>query len=375
MAATLFETIHLYDTFSKNGVISLIVAAMLSLVSVLLVLVFFLPGTKTYKRTHILGYFVCLLVSNVIQSTGTVMNIKWTVEGGVFDGPFCRAQGGIKQAGNIGNACWTLALALHLFNLLFLRVKTSRSFFLGTIAVAWGLILTFVLIGPFAIQNLQKGPYFGVSGNWCWITDEYNSAQFFLEYFFEYVSAGGSFILYTIILLRVRGNLAVVQGKHVLRFVPRSERWQLSLGRDFIDSTMLGVAQRVIWFPVAYSVLIVPIGAARLSEFAGQKVPAGVTFFTDFVFNLTGLVNVILLLTTHRMFPDTALPDFNARRKELSRSVFVHGITPFRFSVRPEPTQKPPSIESVSADSVLVTDLDEKPLPPSPKSAHISRVV
>jgi hypothetical protein len=47
--------------------------------------------------------------------------------------------------------------------------------------------------------------------------------------------------------LRVRGNLLRVDGRWRMRFVPLGDSWQLSLGRDFTDSTMLRLAQHMIW--------------------------------------------------------------------------------------------------------------------------------
>lgn len=64
----------------------------------------------------------------------------------------------------------------------------------------------------------------------------------------EYLSAGFSFILYTAILLRVRGNLVILDGKWRLQFVPRSQSWQLAIGRDLIDSAMLKVAKKMVWY-------------------------------------------------------------------------------------------------------------------------------
>jgi hypothetical protein len=55
-----------------------------------------------------------------------------------------------------------------------------------------------------------------------------------------------SFFLHTATLLRVRGNLTRVDGRFRLRFVPLGDSWQLALGRDFTDSTMLRLAQRMI---------------------------------------------------------------------------------------------------------------------------------
>ena len=68
--------------------------------------------------------------------------------------------------------------------------------------------------------------------------------------FQEFVSAGLSFILYTAVLLRVRGNLVKTSGKWHLRFVPRGDRWRLAIRRDAVDESMMRVAARMIWYPV-----------------------------------------------------------------------------------------------------------------------------
>ncbi len=51
-------------------------------------------------------YFVSLLVANIFQSIGSAMNAKWIADRAVVEGDFCRLQGGIKQAGNVGMALW-----------------------------------------------------------------------------------------------------------------------------------------------------------------------------------------------------------------------------------------------------------------------------
>lgn len=92
--------------------------------------------------------------------------------------------GGIKQAGNVGTALWSFMIALHLFNLLFLRWKSTRIGLIITLIGGWACVVVVVSVGPGFIQSAARGPYFGVSGVWCWITDEYPREQFFLEYFF-----------------------------------------------------------------------------------------------------------------------------------------------------------------------------------------------
>jgi hypothetical protein len=56
-----------------------------------------------------------------------------------------------------------------------------------------------------------------------------------------------NFFMHVVTLMRVRGNLLRVDGRWRLRFVPLGDSWQLSLGRDFTDSTMLRLAQHMIW--------------------------------------------------------------------------------------------------------------------------------
>jgi hypothetical protein len=100
-------------------------------------------------------------------------------------------------------------------------------------------------------------------------------------------------------------------------------------------------------YPVAFSVILLPITCARLSEFAGHHVPFSATISTAFIYNLNGMtvldcnfivlhllqgfVNVILLLSTKRLFPEmNYLPEFSTKRKYISMSVSKsNGITPF----------------------------------------------
>ncbi|PSR76196.1 hypothetical protein PHLCEN_2v8619 [Hermanssonia centrifuga] len=213
-----------------------------------------------------------------------------------------------------------------------------------TICTGWSAVAFVVASGPLLVQSEAKGPYFGPSGYWCWITDNYPREQTFLEYFFEWLSAGFSFIIYIAILLRVRGNLVRGKDGWHIRYVPRSQRWQLAISRDWLDSTMMQVAARMVWYPVSYSILLIPISLSRLVEFGGGNVPFWATILSDTLFNLQGFVNAILLFTTHRLIPDPAtLPAFSTRKAvDLSSSAAL-GITPFVLSpVPPSQTVSPP---------------------------------
>ncbi|KAG7097936.1 hypothetical protein E1B28_005247 [Marasmius oreades] len=320
-----------YENYERVGVILLSTAALLSITAIIFMTIAGPVSTRMSYKTHIFEYVACLLVANLIQSVGTAMNLRWVVNNGVSNGSFCTAQGAIKQGGNLATATWSFLVSVHLFNILFLRTAVTKVGLWCTIIGGWLLVTVVVLIGPVAIQKREKGPYFGISGTWCWITSGYPSERVFLEYFLEFFSACLSFILYCIILLRVRGNLVHNMGEWRLKFISKDASWRLGFARDLIDSSMLKCAQRIVWLPVAYTFCLLPITITRLTEFSGHQVPFGATVFADMVFSLTGFVNVMLIIITKRVFPDLeTLPEFSTPRNKLLDVVFgKSGVTPF----------------------------------------------
>lgn len=326
--------VFLYESHDRNGVICLVVTGLVSLTAILYLLVVKPPKPSSYRHTHLFGYLVSLLFANSLLSASTVMSLKWVVGKQVTLGSFCTAQGALKQAGNVSTAVWTFILALHLFNLLFLRSAPTRLAFWLTFVGGWSIPLVLVIVGPTLIHTPERGPYFGISGPWCWINNKYPEEQIFLQYFFEFLSAGLSIILYLIIILRVRGNLVTINGKWRLQHMRAWDSWRLAIGRDLIDSAMLRFAQSMVWFPISFTVLLLPVAIARISSFAGHRVPFAVIVFTDIVFNLTGLVNVILLLTTRRFYPDMDLPEFNTQRNPNHQFLIMEsgGVEPFTLN-------------------------------------------
>ena len=60
-------------------------------------------------------------------------------------------------------------LALHVFNLLFLRLRLATAAWTSTIAtlLGWVGVLFIVVLGPLAIHKKEKGDFYGPSGYWC----------------------------------------------------------------------------------------------------------------------------------------------------------------------------------------------------------------
>ncbi|KAJ7731160.1 hypothetical protein DFH07DRAFT_781386 [Mycena maculata] len=341
MAGLLSSTV--YISFERNGVIALVAGGMLSFLAVLFMLVSLVSFSKKYSNTHFVLYFPCLLLADFMQAFSSVMSLNWVKNGGVYDGPYCAAQGGLKNGGNVAAALWTFTIAWHLFNLLFRRYNTPKLISWAIVAFGWSLVFTIVFLGPVAIQTTERGHYFGISGKWCWISGGYRREQILLQYLFEGLSVVMSSFMYIATLLRVCGNLLKVDGRWTLRFLPKGDSWKLDFGRDFTDS-------------IAYAALIVPIALVRIGAFAGVEPPFAITVLADFIFGLSGFVDVVLFLTMYRIFPEqSALPEFTARRKTIDVSVIQYGITPFALeqSIHLGPTpvakERPESLASMAS--------------------------
>ncbi|KZT10362.1 uncharacterized protein LAESUDRAFT_645108 [Laetiporus sulphureus 93-53] len=293
-----------------------------------------------YRNTHVIPIFVSLLCANILQAIASMMDLQWLMDGAVEAGRFCGAQGGLKNGGNVASAVWSAALSVHVFMLLFLRRGMTNRTCIVLIASGWIFVGFVVAIGPLAIQKAEESSYFGPSGYWCWITHEYPEEQMLLEYFFEFLSAACSIILYTAIVLRVRGNLIIANDKWRLRFVPHGERWLLSVSRDYTDNAMMSVAARMVWHPIAYTICLLPVAVARFISFDLRAVPFWVTIFADFIFNMQGFVNVVLVMCTRHLIPDTTmLPMFVPRKVIDFSSSEAYGITPFTL---PQPAAEVP---------------------------------
>jgi len=55
-----------------------------------------------FVRTQIAKFLSSLLLCNIVQAIGGLLNIAWLVENRVYVGVTCTAQGVLKQIGNVG---------------------------------------------------------------------------------------------------------------------------------------------------------------------------------------------------------------------------------------------------------------------------------
>ncbi|KAL6310313.1 hypothetical protein BKA93DRAFT_721467, partial [Sparassis latifolia] len=255
-----------------------------------------------FVRSHVAAYFSSLLISDVIQAFGSLMNARWHNEMGVTYGSFCVAQGVIKQLADLGTSSDATdipvqVIALHTFLVVFMRWNLGKRFLLGFLIGGWSLILFILILGP-ALETKARGPFYGISGLWCWISDDYPWERVPLDYMFLFISAFGSFILYGLVFFSMRGNITM-QG---WRMRVRLHRDQYT--KKEVDAQCVTIARQMLWYPVAFTLLVFPIATCRFVEWSGHDVADGVSFFSDAVFLMSGMVNVILFLATRRVLPE-----------------------------------------------------------------------
>ncbi|KAJ7268492.1 hypothetical protein C8J57DRAFT_1325285 [Mycena rebaudengoi] len=308
-----------YTSWEAHGITALVVVSCLSLIAVLGLLTAItlsaintrsLPRQQLFLRSHAAAYLISLLICDAIQSVASIMNAKWIINMAVETSSFCVAQGAMKQVSDVGLSFWTFVIALHTFCLVFLGMTPRPYVVWVTLVTGWSGIGILAMSGPTFLDTAHRGPFYGISGFWCWITPSYVIERATLDYMFMFMAGTGSFVLYTLVFLRLRGNI-VASGRKVTFRKTSSNNGSQGIGKQ-VDSRTMSVAKKMLLYPVAYTIVILPIAAARFSDWAGNDVPFEVTMFSDVVFLLSGVVNVTLFTCTRRLLPagSIRLPSF-----------------------------------------------------------------
>ncbi|CAL1708224.1 unnamed protein product [Somion occarium] len=297
-----------YSNAEGGGVLALVIISCFSMIAVVgLLFAIALSAWNTRKsvnpnmfvRSHAAAYLISLLLCDLMQAIGSIMNAEWYMKNAVEFNTMCVAQGAIKHVADVGTAIWSLIIALHTFWILFLRLETRRYILIFTLVGGWSAVGTIVIAGPAALNTTHNGPFFGISGYWCWISEHYYVPRITLDYMFLFASALFSFVLYAMIFFRLRGNIQVKGGKLTIK---RHCDIQLQ-GKESTDSSIISVAKMMLLYPVAYTIMILPIAICRFADWSGHEVPFAATIFSDSIFLLSGLVNVVLFTTTRRVLP------------------------------------------------------------------------
>ncbi|KAG8735352.1 hypothetical protein FRC10_010687 [Ceratobasidium sp. 414] len=295
--------------------------------------------SSSFFRSHVDFYVLSLLFADLLQSLGAIVNIEWIRSSQCYCGSLCRTQGIIQTLGESGVAMSTFAISVHTFIVVFFSwhpptgAKGVRIW--GTVIGSIWLYLVLCISVGFSVNerrfsskhgaDIALADFFAPTPFWCWIGQGYMVERIAFEYVWLWTAALSSIFLYSILFLRLRGFISV-DPKNWLRIRlhlrptksqelsnvagPGGVRLQAmatSSGRLIIKQETSD-ALKLLYYPAAYTALVLPPSVVRWLTF-DPKAPKNLsptpaeTPFTGTavvlcIFGLSGLVNVVLFITT-----------------------------------------------------------------------------
>ncbi|KAK0494649.1 hypothetical protein EDD18DRAFT_351837 [Armillaria luteobubalina] len=234
------------------------------------------------------------MCAELIQALGGLLNIQWIVDAEVIEGTLCVAQGILKQIGDVTVALSSLTLAIHTFNVLVMRWRAPPWLSIVIVSFIW----IFIALNVGLSYATHPGNYYGNTGYWCWIRDEYGVERITLEYLWIWITLAVMFIIYGLIALVMRGFIIVDEGVHFMIHGNRV-RQDLTAADDEDERQSKAVANLMLIYPAVYAICVFPVTIVRWLSFSEKVyVPSGATFFAGILFALSGLFNSILYTAT-----------------------------------------------------------------------------
>ncbi|KAI0793923.1 hypothetical protein C8Q74DRAFT_543605 [Fomes fomentarius] len=289
-----------YTAGESRGVLVLAIVSCISVTSVAgLLLAIAISAFNTRKskaqnlfvRSHVAAYFISLLLCDVAQAVGSIMSIRWVNQMAVSYEPYCTVQGAMKHISDVGTAYWSMVymnaasitalplirhsqiIALNTFWILFLRWKLKRYVLVAAMFGGWSVVGAIVSAGPASLQQVFKGPFYAISGYWCWVSNQYPTERITMDYMIMFLSAVFCSIMYTLVFFRLRGNIML----HGWRLSFRFHGDLSETAPKSVDTHVINIAKGMLLYPVAYTILLLPIAICRFAEWTGHEVPFAVT--------------------------------------------------------------------------------------------------
>jgi len=244
-------------------------------------------------------YLLSLFAGEFLEAGGDTLNYEWVVKGKLSSGKYCDAEAFVVTVGETAVALTTTVIAIHTFVLLW--VGTA----LKSVPIAWiivGLCWLFdILIS--LILFLTRPDFYTPSPYWCWLNTPF-VYKLLVFYLWLWVAIFVSFLGYLPLYFWGKGLVGRSPGMPWWRF-------------RFEKRKPVKHAFYLICYPLIYCTLGLPLSIVRWAEFLHHNPPRSLTLVTSFLFDLSGLCNVLLFVYTRKgllLFHDGS-PD-NAEKKQ-----------------------------------------------------------
>jgi len=228
-----------------------------------------------------------LLFSNLVHSFGSLLNIKWIIDGYSDVGAFCTFQGVINQVGPVAVAINTIAIALWTFIAIWFwhRVNEHRHhrMWYGVLCI-W--LIVFAVTGVPDLIYRKDRRYWRPTPLWCTIDKDYEIIRLLGKYLWFWI-AFLSFIVYIPLALMARGNLT--RTRTGFKIHRRRD--------DNHDRPEFMMIFPMIAYPLSNAILIIPLSIVRWIQLTGSRpIRTRDSIAVATVFDLNGLVNALLLI-------------------------------------------------------------------------------
>jgi hypothetical protein len=160
--------------------------------------------------------------------------------------------------------------------------RPSNRLVVASIAFLWILVFLMEIIPPFTVNN--HGPFYDGVGFWCFSSNDYQWIRLANHYVFIFLSAFGSALIYAFTSWHIYGHY----------------RRAAALGLAN-DKVQLRSASRMLLFPLAYWVVVMPLAGYRLAQMAGAKPDKSALAFAGIAFASSGTLNIVLYSATRNV--------------------------------------------------------------------------
>ncbi|KZW04391.1 hypothetical protein EXIGLDRAFT_758683 [Exidia glandulosa HHB12029] len=260
-------------------------------------------GERAFLWRPIGALVTSLLLCNLLQAASGLFQCVWAREGRVHTGSLCTAQAVLILSGDVGVSLFNMLVAVHTFTTVCLHKTWSNLALSMFISFTWTLMIVITLLGPYALETPERGPFYGISNTWCFINNNYSLDRLYLQYIPMVAATVVILVLYVLVFLTIRGTISIC-GWSVHLTPPNTPT---VFGGAFgeikvhIPSPELATtANRMLWYPAAYIIVILPLLVARICAQRKEHVPKWVWNMALVFLYLTGLVNVVIYTSTRR---------------------------------------------------------------------------
>ncbi|KAH9953516.1 hypothetical protein BC827DRAFT_1159194 [Russula dissimulans] len=286
-------------------------------------------------------YMLSLFIFDVVHAIGGILNVRWAVKGVITMGPYCSAQGIIKQIAGLGTALITLILATHTVITALWRVGIEARGFAFAIV---GLTCIFIALW-IGIANGVHRTYEAPSPYWCWISPRFKGDRLAGEYIWLWIALFASMTMYIPLYLWAEGRLSIGDRWYKFHLSKPDPRMKYAKRKTFLG--MLLGSQNMFSYPLAYSLVVLPLSVARWSLVSHKDIPSVALLFGLTMFNLSGAINVLLFLIIRPQLLLFAPPKQPIEPERQPSRLDTDSVVPLdtaMYDYKPEPTRIDPVV-------------------------------